>query len=71
MLDNVVQYLPEDHWSKGLGSFPLEMNDYSQDHFTREALQFVEQNKDRPFFLYYPVIIPHDNGEALAGEKVL
>jgi arylsulfatase A len=69
MLDNVVQYLPEDHWSAGLGSYPLEMNDYSQDHFTREALQFVEQNKDRSFFLYYPVIIPHDNGEALPGKR--
>jgi hypothetical protein len=45
------------------------MNDYSQDHFTREALQFVEQNKDRSFFLYYPVIIPHDNGEALPGKR--
>ena len=69
MLDNVVQYLPEDHWSEGLGSYPIEMNEYSQDHFTREALQFVEENRDNPFFLYYPVIIPHDNGEALPGKR--
>ena len=68
-LNNIVQYLPEDHWSAGLGSYPLEMNDYSQDHFTREALKFVENNKDNPFFLYYPVIIPHDNGEALPGKR--
>jgi arylsulfatase A len=68
-LDNVVQYLPEDHWSRGLGSYPLEMNEFSQDYFTREALQFVEDNKDGPFFLYYPVIIPHDNGEALPGKR--
>jgi arylsulfatase len=25
----------------------------------REALNFIEENKDRPFFLYYPTTIPH------------
>jgi arylsulfatase len=25
----------------------------------REALSFIEENKDRPFFLYYPTTIPH------------
>ena len=69
MLNNVVQYLYTRHWSRGYGSYPLEMNDYSQDHFTRETLQFVEENRDRPFFLYYPVIIPHANGEALPGKS--
>jgi len=69
MLNNKVEYLSEDHWSKGLGSYPIEMNEFSQDLFTIEALQFVEENKDNPFFLYYPVIIPHDNGEALPGKR--
>jgi arylsulfatase A len=69
MLNNVVQYLDTTHWSRGYGSYPVEMNDYSQDHFTREALQFIEENRDGPFFLYYPVIIPHDNGEALPGKR--
>jgi arylsulfatase A len=32
---------------------------YSQDRFTEEALQFVHQNRDKPFFLYLPFIIPH------------
>ncbi len=32
---------------------------FSQDLFTQEALQFVRDNKDRPFFLYMPFIIPH------------
>lgn len=32
---------------------------YSQDRFTEEALQFLHQKRDRPFFLYLPFIIPH------------
>jgi arylsulfatase len=32
---------------------------YSQDEFTREALQFIQQHKDEPFFLFLPVVIPH------------
>ncbi|NOY41691.1 MAG: arylsulfatase [Planctomycetes bacterium] len=45
---------------------PLPGNDrtlhgktYSQDKFTEVALQFVRENKDRPFFLYLPFAIPH------------
>jgi arylsulfatase len=32
---------------------------YSQNRFTEEALHFVHQNRDKPFFLYLPFIIPH------------
>ncbi|RLD80140.1 MAG: arylsulfatase [Bacteroidetes bacterium] len=32
---------------------------YSQDLFTREALNFIESNKDTNFFLFLPFIIPH------------
>ncbi|ODS40950.1 MAG: arylsulfatase [Candidatus Altiarchaeales archaeon WOR_SM1_79] len=32
---------------------------YSQDLFIREALQFIRENNDKPFFLYLPFIIPH------------
>lgn len=32
---------------------------YIHDEFTREALQFIERNKERPFFLYLPYSIPH------------
>jgi len=32
---------------------------HSQDLFTAEALKFIEKNKDHPFFLYLPFIIPH------------
>ncbi len=33
--------------------------DYSMDFMTREALTFVRENKDRPFFLYLPFPVPH------------
>ncbi len=32
---------------------------YSQDLFTREALIFIEMNKDTSFFLFLPFVIPH------------
>ncbi len=44
--------------------------DYSHDLFTAEALAFIEQHKDRPFFLYLAYTIPHANNEArrLSGD---
>ena len=32
---------------------------YSPDVFLDEALSFIDENSDRPFFLYYPSPIPH------------
>jgi arylsulfatase A len=32
---------------------------HSQDEFIREALGFIRDNKDQPFFLYLPAAIPH------------
>lgn len=40
---------------------------YSHDLFADEALQFVEKNKAKPFFLYLSFTIPHANNEA--GKK--
>ena len=34
-------------------------SDYAPDRINAAALEFVKQNKDRPFFLYYPTVIPH------------
>jgi len=42
---------------------------YSNDLFTREALEFVEREKDNPFFLYLAYTIPHANNERGAAEK--
>src|SRR5437773_10157896 len=33
--------------------------EYGMDVITDQAVKFVRDNKDRPFFLYYPTIIPH------------
>jgi len=32
---------------------------FTQDHFETEALKFVKEHKDHPFFLYLPFTIPH------------
>src|SRR5262245_10419177 len=32
---------------------------FGMDVITEQAIQFVKDNKSRPFFLYYPTIIPH------------
>jgi arylsulfatase A-like enzyme len=37
--------------------------DYSHDVFTAEALRFIEQNRNRRFFLYLAYTIPHANNE--------
>jgi arylsulfatase A-like enzyme len=36
---------------------------YTQDVFTDFALDFIRRNRDRPFFLYVPWTIPHQNYE--------
>jgi len=33
---------------------------YGPDIINRHALQFIEDNKDTPFFLYYPMVLVHD-----------
>ena len=33
--------------------------DYAPTEIAQEALAFIRKNKDRPFFLYYPTVIPH------------
>ncbi|MBN2271753.1 MAG: arylsulfatase [Sedimentisphaerales bacterium] len=37
---------------------------YSHDLFAAEALDFLDKNKDKTFFLYLPFTIPHANNEA-------
>lgn len=38
---------------------PFKGTDYAPDRMIDEALGFIRQNKDRPFFLYFPSTIPH------------
>jgi len=37
----------------------LDGNTYSHDLLTEEALAFIRNNRERPFFLYLPYTIPH------------
>ena len=68
-LNNEVKYLDSTQWHKGLGSYSTKQVDYTHDIFTREALRYIEENKDTSFFLYLPYTIPHNNGEAPLGER--
>jgi arylsulfatase A len=69
-LNNEVQYLDTSFWHKGLGSYATRKSEYSHDLFLDEALQYLAENNEKPFFLYLPFTIPHDNGEAPAGERM-
>lgn len=58
-------HYPRFLWRNG-EQVPLPGNDrgqtgaiHSQERFTEEALRFVDEHQDRPFFLYLPVAIPH------------
>ncbi len=49
------------------GNFGMETQEYAPDLIQEQALRFLESNKDRPFFLFYPMIQPH--AEMFAPEK--
>jgi uncharacterized sulfatase len=46
-----------------VGGHASERVDYSHDLIVAEALKFIEQQQNRPFFLYLPLTIPHANNE--------
>ena len=48
-------------------SQPNKFTGYCTDVFFREALKFIEANRDRPFFVYLPTNAPH--GPFLVAEK--
>lgn len=57
------EYYPEHLW-RNFEKITLEnknsnQKDYSHDLFTKEALKFITENKNNPFFLYLPYTIPH------------
>ncbi|KPK40546.1 MAG: hypothetical protein AMJ65_10500 [Phycisphaerae bacterium SG8_4] len=46
------------------GGVATKRVEYSHDLMAAEAIDFVEKNRDKPFFLYLPFTIPHANNEA-------
>ncbi|MCP4727495.1 MAG: arylsulfatase, partial [bacterium] len=54
------QKLPEDKDPNDPESYsPYKGGTYSMDKMAEEALQFIKDNKDDPFFLYLPFPVPH------------
>ncbi len=73
---NAHNYYPEYLW-KNEEKFPLtgnvcrdddprvsiEREQYSHDLFAEDAIRYVDEHKDDPFFLYLALTIPHANNE--------
>ncbi|WP_321370126.1 arylsulfatase [uncultured Draconibacterium sp.] len=49
------------------GNSGKKTEEYGPELIHNEALRFIENNKDQPFFMYYPSIIPH--AELFAPEE--
>ncbi len=45
------------------GGYATQAVQYADDLFADEALKFVADNRDRPFFLYWSMVVPHANNE--------
>ena len=60
---NAHNYYPEYLWNNNekiiLNNANGAENDYSHDLMTQDALKFIENKKDKPFFLYLAYLIPH------------
>lgn len=56
--DEKVHY-PKNHKLRVNGEYKRGEGTYSHDELTKEALRWIRDNKDDPFFLYVPFCIPH------------
>ncbi len=50
-------------YAKGIGQAATVKKDYSHTIFIEEALNFIDSDHEKPFFLYLPLTIPHANNE--------
>jgi arylsulfatase A-like enzyme len=48
------------------GTEPVDDRTYTTEAFAREAVRFIDKNRDRPFFLYLPFNAVHNPQEATA-----
>jgi uncharacterized sulfatase len=62
-LDNEVKHVGGDRGGF-LAGYATKKVDYSHDLIMDEALEFLQQERDQPFFLYLALTIPHANNEA-------
>lgn len=58
-----LRNVPAQETEVGAG-YAKERVDYSHDLIVTEAMQWMETNRERPFFLYLSLTIPHANNEA-------
>ncbi|MCL7764468.1 arylsulfatase [Polaribacter sp. Z014] len=64
-LKNKVIYVTDStNYAVGIGSAAVEKLEYSNDLFTEKALNFLNENRDNPFFLYLAYTIPHADNES-------
>jgi uncharacterized sulfatase len=60
-LQNVVTHIPQ---PDSPGGYATKKVEYSHDLIVDEAISFVRTHRDRPFFLFWAITIPHANNEA-------
>lgn len=64
-LDNKVIYVSDSaNYALGIGNAAVEKVEYSNDIFTEKALNFLNEQREKPFFLYLAYTIPHANNES-------
>lgn len=64
LLNNKVVFA-EKGYAQGVGSSATEKNQYSHSMFIDSTLAYLEKPKEKPFFLYLPLTIPHANNEGM------
>jgi arylsulfatase A-like enzyme len=65
-LNNVLLRKGESYEEMGAG-WAEKAVDYSHDLIVADALQWIEANRSKPFFLYLAATLPHANNEATRG----
>lgn len=65
--NEVVRRPPRPHGFRG--GYATKRVDYSHDLFMEEALEWVDEHSEEPFFLYLALTIPHANNEARFSDE--
>lgn len=55
--------VPLDNPQSDIANVAAEFNVYAPDLFREEAIQFIDDNHKKPFFLYFSTTVPHANNE--------
>lgn len=61
---NQVQNASTENFQREGAGPPISKAQYSQDVIIEKALEFIEKNRESPFFLYFPSQIPHASLQA-------